>query len=162
MKDFLKQNGILILIIALLLALITAVLSFLFGGIANPFANVAGVISTPFRNGIHAVVTWTEGLYSDAFRREEVEAELERYKQRVAELEKSIAAEEYRLKKAQESTAAYVRKLAKAHDEEMAFLSNLCDLVPPEQLMEPQSDPSTDIEAAVAAQVFAEEKKAEE
>ena len=73
---------------------------------------------------------------------------------RIAELEKSVAAEEYRLKKAQESTAAYVRRLAEFHDREMEFLSGLGDLVPPE-LME-QDDPSTDIEAAVAAQVFAE------
>ena len=87
MKDFFKDNGMIILVIALLLTLITAVVSFTFGGIANPFANLAGVVATPFRNGIHSVVTWAEGLYSDAFRREEVEAELERYKQRVAELE---------------------------------------------------------------------------
>ena len=75
-------------------------------------------------------------------------------RKRMAELKKSIAAEEYRLKQAQESTAAYVRRLAEFHDREMEFLSGLGDLVPPE-LME-QDDPSTDIEAAVAAQVFAE------
>lgn len=77
MKDFLKHNGILILVIALLLALITAVVSFTFGGIANPFANLAGIISTPFRNGIHAFVSWTEGVYSDAFEREAMAEELE-------------------------------------------------------------------------------------
>lgn len=86
MKDFLKQNGILILIIALLLTLIVAVLSFTFGGIANPFANLAGVVSTPFRNGIHAVVEWTEGLYSDAFERELMEQELEELRQENARL----------------------------------------------------------------------------
>lgn len=66
MKDFLRNNGILILIIALLLSLITAVLTFTFGGIANPFANLAGVVATPFRNGFHGLVSWTEGVYSDA------------------------------------------------------------------------------------------------
>ena len=81
MKDFLKQNGILILIIALLLSLIAAVLSFTFGGVANPFANLAGVVSTPFRNGIHSLVEWTEGLYSDAFEREQMEQELEALRQ---------------------------------------------------------------------------------
>ena len=65
MKDFLKQNGILILLIALLLTLIAVVLSFTFGGMANPFANLAGVVSTPFRNGVNAVVEWAEDLYSD-------------------------------------------------------------------------------------------------
>jgi len=86
-KDFLKNNGILILTIALLLALITAVLSFTFGGFATPLANLAGIIATPFRNGIHAVVEWTEGVYSDAFERQALAEELEKYKQRVAELE---------------------------------------------------------------------------
>lgn len=86
MKDFLKQNGILLLIIALLLALITAVLSFLFGGIANPFANLAGVVATPFRNGIHAVVEWTEDRYADAFQRESMAEELEALRQENAQL----------------------------------------------------------------------------
>lgn len=86
MKDFLKQNGILLLIVALLLGLIAAVFSFTFGGIANPFANLAGVISTPFRNGIHAVVEWTEGMYSDAFERDLLESELEELRQENARL----------------------------------------------------------------------------
>ncbi len=85
-KDFLKQNGILILVIALLLGLITAVVSFTFGGIANPFANLAGVVATPFRNGIHAFVTWTEGVYSDAFERQAIAEELEALKQENAQL----------------------------------------------------------------------------
>lgn len=87
MKDFLKQNGILILVIALLLSLITAVVSFTFGGIANPFANLAGVIATPFRNGIHAFVTWTEGVYSDAFERAAMAEELEELKRENAKLQ---------------------------------------------------------------------------
>ena len=94
MKDFLRQNGILLLVIALLLTLITAVFSFTFNGIANPFANLAGVISTPVRNGINAVVTWTEGVYTDAFQREQLVEELEWYKQRVAELEAEARAGE--------------------------------------------------------------------
>ena len=86
MKDFLKQNGILILIIALLLSLIAAVLSFTFGGMADPFANLAGMVSTPFRNGIHTVVEWAEELYSDAFEREQMEQELEALRQENARL----------------------------------------------------------------------------
>jgi rod shape-determining protein MreC len=86
LKDFLKQNGILILIIALLLTLIGAVLSFTFGGVANPFANLAGVVTTPVRNGIHTVVEWAEGLYSDAFEREAMARELEELRQENARL----------------------------------------------------------------------------
>lgn len=87
MKDFLKQNGILILIIALLLSLITAVFSLTFGGLANPFVNLAGIVATPFRNGIHAFVTWTEGVYSDAFEREILAEELEALRQENARLQ---------------------------------------------------------------------------
>lgn len=88
MKDFLKHNGILILVIAVLLALITAVLSLTFGGVADPLSNAAGVIATPFRNGINAFVNWTEGVYSDAFQRESMQEELEALKKENAELKK--------------------------------------------------------------------------
>ncbi|MFR1052340.1 MAG: rod shape-determining protein MreC [Oscillospiraceae bacterium] len=88
MKDFLKHNGILILVIAVLLALITAVLSLTFGGMADPLSNAAGVIATPFRNGINAFVNWTEGVYSDAFQRESMQEELEALKKENAELKK--------------------------------------------------------------------------
>jgi len=87
-KDFLKHNGILILVIAVLLALITAVLSLTFGGMADPLSNAAGVIATPFRNGINAFVNWTEGVYSDAFQRESMQEELEALKKENAELKK--------------------------------------------------------------------------
>ena len=80
----------------------------------------------------------------------------EAVRQRVDELKRSTAAEEYRLHQAQESTAAYVRKLRALYDREMEFLSSLDELVPPE--LEDRDDPSVDITAAVAAQVFPEEE----
>lgn len=90
MNNFFRNNGILILIIAILLALITAVVSIFMGGIANPLANVVGIVSTPVRNGINAVVTWAEDRYSAAFEQEQRDAELEELRQRVAELEKQL------------------------------------------------------------------------
>lgn len=86
MKDFFKNNGVLLLVIALLISLITAVLSFTFGGIANPFANLAGIVATPFRNGFQAVTSWGEGLYADAFARQAMEEELAALKKENAEL----------------------------------------------------------------------------
>ena len=87
---------------------------------------------------------------------------------RTAELQKSIDAEEYRLRRAQESTAAYVKKLAELHDlelelrnQELRFLASLGELVPPELEAQKGDDPSADIEAAVAAQVFPAEKESE-
>ena len=114
------------------------------------------------RKTLLAAQQMADSLVEDAKKKQaELVGEAEKGAQkRMAELEKAVAAEEYRLKKAQESTAAYVRKLAQFHDEEMAFLSNLGDLVPPELAVE--DDPSADIEAAVAAQVFAGEPAAAE
>lgn len=88
MKDFFRRNGVLVLIIALLLTLITAVLSATFGGQALPVANLAGVIATPFRNGINAFINWSEGVYSAAFQRENLEKELEALRQENAALKR--------------------------------------------------------------------------
>ena len=87
MKDFFRRNGLLILIAAILLALVTAVVSMLLGGVANPFANVIGVITTPVRNGINAVTGWVEEKYTDAFELEQIKEDNQELKRRVAELE---------------------------------------------------------------------------
>ena len=87
MKDFFRRNGLLILIAAILLALVTAVVSALLGGTAAPFSNLANILTTPVRNGINAVVNWTEEKYSDAFEKEQLKQENEELKQRVSELE---------------------------------------------------------------------------
>lgn len=87
MKDFFRQNGLLILIAAVLLALVMLVMSLLLGGIANPLSNLLGIVTTPVRNGINSFLGWTEGVYHDAFERDQIQAENETYKQRIAELE---------------------------------------------------------------------------
>lgn len=87
MKDFFRQNGLLILIAAVLLSLVMLVMSLLLGGIANPFANLMGVITTPVRNGVDFFLGWTEGVYHDAFAREQMGEENDALKERVATLE---------------------------------------------------------------------------
>ena len=76
MKDFFRHNGILILIAAILLALVTAVVSMLFGGVADPLSNLVGIVTTPVRNGITAVTNWAEEKYNDAFELEQMKEEL--------------------------------------------------------------------------------------
>ena len=85
MKDFFRHNGILILIAAILLALVTAVVSMLFGGVADPLSNLVGILTTPVRNGITAVTNWAEEKYNDAFELEQMKEELAGLKQRNAE-----------------------------------------------------------------------------
>ena len=115
---------------------------------------------TAMRRALLAAQKMADDMVEDAKKKQaELVGEAEKAaQQRVDELKKSVAAEEYRLRQAQESTAAYVRKLRALHDREQEFLSGLDELVPPEQ-EEPEDDPSADIEAAVAAQVFPEEKE---
>lgn len=90
MKDFFRRNGLLILIAAILLALVTAVVSMLLGGKANPVANLVNFITTPIRNGISAVTNWAEERYSDAFELEQMKTELADLKKENAELESKI------------------------------------------------------------------------
>ena len=90
MKDFFRRNGLLILIAAILLALVTAVVSMLLGGKANPVANFVNFITTPVRNGISAVTNWAEERYSDAFELEQMKTQLEELKKENSELEAKI------------------------------------------------------------------------
>ena len=87
MKDFLRHNGILILIIAVLLAAITAVASSALKGTANPLSNALGVVTTPIRNGVSSFVGWAEGVYNYSFRYQELEEENQRLRSQIAELE---------------------------------------------------------------------------
>lgn len=87
MKDFLRRNGILILIIAVLLSAITAVSSYALKGQANPLGNALGVITTPVRNGIASFAGWAEGIYNYSFKYQELEAENARLQRENAALE---------------------------------------------------------------------------
>ena len=109
---------------------------------------------TAMRKALLAAQKMAEDMVEDAKKKQaELVGEAEAAaRQRVDELKKSIAAEEYRLRQAQGSTADYVKKLRALHDQELEFLSGLDELVPPEAREE--DDPSIDIKAAVAAQVF--------
>ena len=87
MKDFFRSNGPIILIIAILLAALTAVGAYAFQGVPNPLGDVLGVVTTPVRNGISALAGWVEGVYNYSFHYDELQAENERLKAEIAELE---------------------------------------------------------------------------
>lgn len=89
MKEFWRRNGILILVIAVLLAAITFVFSMLLGGTANPLSNVLGVLATPFRNAASAVAGWTEETYTAIFEANMLREENERLKQENAKLQEA-------------------------------------------------------------------------
>lgn len=86
MKQFFRNNGLLIVIAAVLLAAVLAVGTFILGG--DPIADALSVVATPFRSLSTAVAQWVEDRYDRAFQYEalvEANAEL---RQRVSELER--------------------------------------------------------------------------
>ena len=87
MTDFFRNNGLIILVIAVLLAALTAVGAYALQGVPSPLGNVLGVVTTPIRNGISALAGWAEGVYNYSFRYDELQAENERLKAEIAELE---------------------------------------------------------------------------
>ena len=78
MKDFFRQNGVLILVAAALLAAILGVVSLLLGGNADPLSNAVRVVVTPVRNGINQVVGWTEDVRSYLTEHDQLKEEVAR------------------------------------------------------------------------------------
>ena len=64
MKRFFRNNGLLILIAAVLLAAVLAVGSLILGG--DLLADALGVLTTPFRSASSAVAGWVEERYDRA------------------------------------------------------------------------------------------------
>lgn len=87
MKEFFRRNGGLVLLVAVLLAIATALGSALLGGNANPASNVWGTITSPIRGAVNSFLTWVEDRYDYAFRYEELKEENERLKQENAKLQ---------------------------------------------------------------------------
>ena len=87
MKRFFHNNGFLIVVAALLLAGLLALGASFFG--INPLANVGEVIASPFRNLSSAVAEWAQGRYDRAFRYDELQAENEALRQRLADMEQA-------------------------------------------------------------------------
>ncbi len=90
MKDFLRQNGILLLVIALMLSILIGIVSFVMGGQADPFSDIVNTVSSPVRGGIAAAADWLEGAYNYVFHYSELEAELEALRAQVGELEEKV------------------------------------------------------------------------
>lgn len=87
MKNFLRNNGVLIIIAAVLLAAVLGIgASFLDH---NPLSGVINAIGAPFRAISTAVTEWTAERYDRVFRYEQLVAENDRLRRQVAELQES-------------------------------------------------------------------------
>lgn len=86
MKGFFRNNGVLILVAAVLLAAVLGIGAFILGG--DLAADLLGVITTPFRSLSSSAAAWVEERYDRAFRYDALEESNEELKERLAELEK--------------------------------------------------------------------------
>ena len=90
MKDFLRQNGILLLVIALLLSILIGVLTYAMSGDADILSNAVTTVASPIRNGVAAAADWLEGVYGYVFHYGELEQELADLRAQVRELEEQV------------------------------------------------------------------------
>ena len=89
MKDFLRQNGILLLIAAVLLSVALWLGSALLGG-TDPVSNLANSVATPFRSGVTAVLDWFDGVREYVLHYDELHEELDALRAEVARLEDEV------------------------------------------------------------------------
>ena len=90
MRDFLRNNRGLLVLAAVLLAGVVTVGAYILG--YDPLTRALELLATPFRAVSSAVTNWAEDRYDRAFRYEELLAENEALRQRVAELEQDAIA----------------------------------------------------------------------
>ena len=96
MKDFLRRNGIWLLVIAFLLSVLIGVFSAVMGGNADPLSNLVTTITAPVRNGVAAVGDWVQGVSRYVFRYGEME-------QQIADLETENAQLQEQVRESQEA-----------------------------------------------------------
>lgn len=90
MRRFFRDNGGLLLVAAVLLAAVLALGAQILG--FDLLTGALEVLATPFRTASGAVTNWAQNQYDRAFRYEELAAENEALRQRVAELERDAIA----------------------------------------------------------------------
>ncbi len=86
MKDFFRQNGLLVLAAAVLLTAIVGVTSMLLGGSADPLSNAVAVVVTPVRNAVSGVLGWAGDVRSYLTEHDELKEEVARLEQENAQL----------------------------------------------------------------------------
>ncbi len=89
MKQFFRQNGVLLVVIAALLSILIGLTSALMGGNADPFSNIFTFVTTPVRNGVSAVAGWAEGVYTYVLHYDELQQELDELRAQVTEMEEA-------------------------------------------------------------------------
>lgn len=87
MKKFLRNNGFLLILIAVLLAAVIAVGTSILG--LNPIASLINAVGTPIRAVSTAITNWAQDRYDRVFNYEQMAVENESLRAQIAELEKA-------------------------------------------------------------------------
>ena len=95
MKNFLRQNGILLLVIAALLSVLIWLGSAVLGGNTDPLSSVANTVTAPIRSGVSTVLNWVENVYTYVFHYEELHTELDELKELDAKVKRPANAFAY-------------------------------------------------------------------
>ncbi|MCD8190128.1 MAG: rod shape-determining protein MreC [Clostridiales bacterium] len=90
MKKFFHDNGLWVLIAALLLTAAVTMTSALFPNVTSPLSNVIGVVSSPLQRVASAFTGWVEGVYDYAFRYEQLVEENEALQQELSEVRSEL------------------------------------------------------------------------
>ncbi|MCD8335605.1 MAG: rod shape-determining protein MreC [Clostridiales bacterium] len=90
MKNFFHDNGLWVLIAALLLTAAVTMTSALFPNVTSPLANVIGVVSSPFQRVASSFTGWVEGVYDYVFRYEQLLEENEALQQELSEVRSEL------------------------------------------------------------------------
>lgn len=90
MKDFLRQNGMLLLVIALLASILIGIAGFVLSGEADPLSNIVNTVTSPVRGCVAAAADWVEGAYTYVFHKGELEEELDALRTQVGELQEKV------------------------------------------------------------------------
>ena len=90
MKNFLRQNGIWLVVVALLLSLAITLGAVLLGGTADPLSNLVRTVTAPVRSGVSAVLDWAGGVSDYVLRYGQMQQELEDLRLQVSQLEEQV------------------------------------------------------------------------
>ena len=90
MKDFLRRNGVWLLVIALLLSILIGITSAVMGGNADPLSNLVTTITTPVRNGVAAAGDWLQGVSRYVLHYGEMEQQISDLQEENAQLQEQI------------------------------------------------------------------------
>ena len=90
MKNFLRQNGIWLVAVALLLSLVITLSAVLLGGTADPLSNLVQTVTAPVRSGVSAVLDWAGGVSDYVLRYGQMQQELDDLRLQVSQLEEQV------------------------------------------------------------------------